>query len=724
MSEKEHIILTGSLHSLIAPLLIEGKRTEDDIADKLKKKVKPVEVYYALERLKQKELLDESDLCCSPEIAALCHLLKIPAEKGLASLRQQRVFVQSLCRFRTKPLVDLLRGSHIKIAKKSHQATLSLIIVEDLRDPRLKKINEAHLKSKKPWLPVNPFGSTPTIGPWIVPGETACWECLRFRLEHNRLEETFIIHKKKIKPPLPIPLATHHASIQLAYSLASLEVLKWAIQEGRSTLAGKLISVDTLTSQSTTHHVLKRHWCPSCDKTKTPHPKHLPLADQKAWVNEDNGYHVIKPEETLRKFSHLISPITGIVSELTPLDKKYGSAVHVYVGGNNYAVSNKHQGVLPKGLRSNSSGKGKSDIQAKVSCLCESLERYSGIYHGYEQKRRARYLDIASEAVHPRHLIHYSETQYQSRDDTNKHAGRFHLVPRPFNEKAVIDWTSVWSLTHDKYKYVPTAFCYYAHPQSGTSHFFIPDSNGSASGNCYEEAILQGFFELVERDAIAIWWYNRIQRPKVDIAHFNDPYIQSLLADYAIMGREVWVIDITTDLNIPTFVALSRLIQGPEQRILMGFGTHLNPSIALSRALTEMNQMVALNEANVESNSDIHDDIEERWIREATTDNQPYLLPNRTLASTTPFTYRYRHCNLSEQLKLCNQIISKKGMEILVADQTRPDIGLHVVKVIVPGLRHFWSRYAPGRLYDIPVKLGWLKKPLQEHELNPIPMFL
>jgi ribosomal protein S12 methylthiotransferase accessory factor YcaO len=63
-------------------------------------------------------------------------------------------------------------------------------------------------------------------------------------------------------------------------------------------------------------------------------------------------------------------------------------------------------------------------------------------------------------------------------------------------------------------------------------------------------------------------------------------------------------------------------------------------------------------------------------------------------------------------------------MEMLVLDQTRPDIGLPVVKVIVPGLRHFWTRFAPGRLYDVPVKMGWLERPLTEDELNPMAMML
>ena len=64
------------------------------------------------------------------------------------------------------------------------------------------------------------------------------------------------------------------------------------------------------------------------------------------------------------------------------------------------------------------------------------------------------------------------------------------------------------------------------------------------------------------------------------------------------------------------------------------------------------------------------------------------------------------------------------GLEVLVLDQTRPDVGLPVVKVVVPGLRHFWRRVGPGRLYDVPVKLGWLREPLPEERLNPIGCFI
>jgi ribosomal protein S12 methylthiotransferase accessory factor len=80
--------------------------------------------------------------------------------------------------------------------------------------------------------------------------------------------------------------------------------------------------------------------------------------------------------------------------------------------------------------------------------------------------------------------------------------------------------------------------------------------------------------------------------------------------------------------------------------------------------------------------------------------------------------------DVAEDVRACQALVEGAGMELIILDQTRPEIGLPVVKVVVPGLRHFWPRFAPGRLYDVPVRLNWLSRPLSEEELNPVAMFL
>ena len=73
-----------------------------------------------------------------------------------------------------------------------------------------------------------------------------------------------------------------------------------------------------------------------------------------------------------------------------------------------------------------------------------------------------------------------------------------------------------------------------------------------------------------------------------------------------------------------------------------------------------------------------------------------------------------------EQVLACVKLVKRFGLDFLVLDQTRPDIQVPVVRVIVPGLRHFYRRFAPGRLYDVPLKLGLRKRQLREAELNPL----
>ena len=80
--------------------------------------------------------------------------------------------------------------------------------------------------------------------------------------------------------------------------------------------------------------------------------------------------------------------------------------------------------------------------------------------------------------------------------------------------------------------------------------------------------------------------------------------------------------------------------------------------------------------------------------------------------------------DLRADIEECSTRIERAGLEVLVVDKTRPDIGLHVAQVIVPGLRHFWPRFGPGRLYDVPCTLGWATRPLEESELNPVPLFV
>lgn len=69
-------------------------------------------------------------------------------------------------------------------------------------------------------------------------------------------------------------------------------------------------------------------------------------------------------------------------------------------------------------------------------------------------------------------------------------------------------------------------------------------------------------------------------------------------------------------------------------------------------------------------------------------------------------------------------LLQKLGLEMLVMDLTRPDIGFPVVRVIIPGLMHFWPRFGFRRLFEAPRALGWIGENGGEDGLNPVPFFL
>jgi ribosomal protein S12 methylthiotransferase accessory factor len=372
-------------------------------------------------------------------------------------------------------------------------------------------------------------------------------------------------------------------------------------------------------------------------------------------------------------------------------------------------------------------GKGTSDVQARASALGEGLERYSGVFRGDEPRRRARLANLDGAGIPLNDCLLFSERQYSERESRNTGGSRFSFIPVPFDPEAEIEWSPVWSLTRQEVRYLPTAFCYYDYPLPDEQAFCLACSNGCAAGNTLEEAILQGFLELVERDGVALWWYNRVRRPAVDLDSFGEPYLDRLRAFLQNHGRELWVIDLTTDLGIPVFASISRRTDGPSEQIMPGFGAHLDPKVALLRAVTEMNQMLSspllgLPEKGAEKEP--VDPETAHWLKTATIADHPYLVPAdgpQRSAASYPQTWSD---DVADDIRACQALVERAGMEMLVLDQTRPEVGLPVAKVIVPGLRHFWPRLAPGRLYDVPVRLGWLNQPLAEDELNPIAMFL
>lgn len=727
-SEQGSLLLRGAVYFLLAPLL-NGRHTVDEIVARIHDQVSAIEALYALELLHQEGYIVDAIPSVPSEQAAFWDLLNVNPQTAVRRLQEATVSIFSLGKIDPVPFRAMLASLGVQVSSDSQS---SVVLVDDYLRDELKAFNQEALAHSRPWLLVKPVGMEIWIGPLFLPGKTGCWECLAHRLGGARKIESYLRERLGASASFFAPLSALPSTLHTALSIAATEMAKWVVRGQNECLEGQIVTFNVLSLAKHTHVLVRRPQCPCCgDPSVFTASQSTPfvLQSHKKFFTNDGGHRSFAPEETWKTLEHHVSSITGIVGALRPTAPWIGElrVAPSFIASHNFVYMPKEDSSdldsLDAGLRSGSGGKGRHVAQAKVSALCEAIERYSGVFQGDEARFRARLKDLGGSAIHPNICMLYSELQFARREQWNIRGSRSTWVPEPFDEDREIEWNPVWSLTYNEPRYVPTAYCYYGYSRKHETWFARADSNGCAAGRSKEEAILQGFMEVVERDNIALWWYNRLRKPAVDLDSFDEPYFQELQNYYKTLHRDLWVLDITSDMPIPTFAAISRRNDREVEDIAFGFGAHFDPRLAILRALTEMNQWVpVVCTGSPEKSGPYRSQNPEAlwWWKTATLKNQFYLAPDKAVAPKVQDDYACRWSDdLAVDVMACVESAEAKGLEVLVLDQTRPDTGLHVMKVVIPGLRHFWPRFGPGRLYDIPVQMGWLKASLTEEQLNP-----
>ena len=723
VSDSFNTLVHGGLTCDLLPLL-DGRRSLGEISGALEDRHAAGDVRAAVASLATRGYLVSADHGMDQSRAAYWSSLGASPRWVEKRLADSRVSVGG----DDGALARHLETSGVHVG--SDDPKLAVIVCDDYLEERLAEINRRQLESRAPWMPVRPSGMEPLFGPvFRGDGEAPCWACLAYRLRSHQEVHNFLRNFAGEEGAFK-PFAADSAVLEALRGLIAAEIVKWLVLEEAAPIHEHAISMHVGTLASSRHRVLRRPQCPACGDEALRRPDRAPVAVHLASSPKNHrnsgGARTVAPEATLAKYRHLVSPISGVVTWLRRTTDEDDSWLHVYWAGSNLGMRSRTLSSLRRSLRSKSAGKGSTREQSEISALCEAIERYSGAFHGDEIRCVRRFTEFGGgDAIHPNDAQLFSDHQLDNAESINANGHPYNVVPPRLDPDAEIDWTPVWSLTNKRHRYLPTSMLYSMAPEQRGPHDLIADSNGCAAGNTLEEAILQGFYELAERDAFAIWWYNQLRVPGIDLASFDDEYLASAAEYYARYERELWMLDVTCDIGIPAFVALSRRPDANTEDIIYGAGAHADPRIAALRALCELNQCLTWlpRPGTGDGRPMIDDPLALWWWETARLADCPWLAPSTDAPMRRASSYAsIESMDTRDDVEYCRALVEAKGLEFLVLDQTRPDIGMPVVRVIVPGMRHFWARFAPGRLYDVPVGMGCRKRPLAEADLNPTPV--
>jgi ribosomal protein S12 methylthiotransferase accessory factor len=244
-------------------------------------------------------------------------------------------------------------------------------------------------------------------------------------------------------------------------------------------------------------------------------------------------------------------------------------------------------------------------------------------------------------------------------------------------------------------------------PRPAGSGCFYASSNGLASGNHLLEAISHGICEVVERDATALFHLldpEERETARIDLATIEDPGCREVLEKCEGAGIAVAVWETTSDVGIPAFMGL--LVErdtDPLRPHFSGFGMGCHPvrEIALLRALTEAAQS-RLTVISGSRDDLFRGDYERFWDGESRQRKRRLIDARGPMRSFQDVPTQVA-ATFDEDVAWELERLQAVGISrVVVVDLTRPEFGIPVARVIIPGLEpagpelYGLERYAPG----------------------------
>jgi len=352
---------------------------------------------------------------------------------------------------------------------------------------------------------------------------------------------------------------------------------------------------------------------------------------------------------------------------------------------------------------------------AILKALAEAIERYNNFAFFEENVGyTGSYSKIRKKAINPKKFIFFSDKQL-----SQKKYKKFLI-----NDNSLFRWTKFKLLTDKKSYYIPCQLVYLSYRPVNKEPVIYPSiSTGAAGHFTLNSALLNGIYEVLERDAFMIYYLNKLKPRRYDLIASSNKKIKTLLEIAKRYHLQIISLDIRTNINVPTVASVIIDRSGLSKAVSVGLKSHLNAEKAIVGSINEAFHTRTW--------------IREAYIRDSKSVTRSELIKDSSIKNRGIFWYslksickinflinnleliKIRHKNdkltVKDQIFKLKDALKEKGYKIYYKDITSKyfkDIPFKVVKVVIPGMQPIYlnEKYpllGGERMRQVPGELGY-----------------
>lgn len=434
----------------------------------------------------------------------------------------------------------------------------------------------------------------------------------------------------------------------------------------------------------------------------------------------DNLDDLLDEEEpinsTIRRASRLVGPKTGIIKEVRSIElNEDDPAVYCVV-----AEPNDLQQLTGKKTLNRGSGTSLSIDRATIKAIGESVERYCAAQYSPSDLELSTFDDLPDLHYRAEDFALYTDPQYLEKDFPYKR----------LENNTKINFIEGWNLTRSCLTKVPATMVYVPYDASANNEPVIWDniSTGLACHTNLWAAIYNGIMECIERDSFMLSWLLKASGTEIQKVEIVKWQSIEMIRRMEEVGLTTNLFRIDFELGIPVILTVCQSVSGlGYPKLVVGLGTDVD----IERAIFSSIEEVCLGACGMRRTAE----KDKNFVAEADYSNITTLEKhgliyaiNTALSTNLDFLYGPKFLTRNEMhtsgskksaVKSIIKSLSKLGHETMFVDLTTDDIsevGLHVIRVVIPGLLHLHNNHRTPYLGGTRLK-HWLDK-MQEQDPN------